>query len=620
MKVVLISKLVATTVLAATGLYIAGQKQTFSDSSLVAVISRPLQMVLPSSLDRFRASLVSQSSVGACTTASTSYPWGKLEMRTWTPRLRQQPEQVADNAGGAFGLPFDARLVTSYGRDLGYSHRTAVFETADGCRSEFRTDSFSAQDIATIEAEVRRRPFPVDPATYTMEFIPDVTTEKRMREGTLRNHRTQHFTLWFGTKTESASYRWARENGHDWDGYVQQVGAWLEYAWSMNQVVLNAPMPFANSARKRKLDIFICGTGLPWYGADDEVQAACGPSAGDSMQSPLMDLAPGSTTAVHELGHMIQFHSGGFRARGGPIWEVGAEWNSFVLSPASAARDGTYFSNLENGPLFSNSRYAAYPFMEYIYETDSTRDLVWRTWRENRRDTNGDSQEDFVEALVRLGQGSGAFPHSYRSFGDFMGWYGARLVSMDFVNRRALLDSISATKDALFLSHLYTPLATVASARDPKVFAAPASRSLLQWGTHIVPLTPSARRVAATLTGGTKANGAAWRVVIVSVGSDGKARYSPLGSIEGLATGSTSMDVPSGAKTYLAITATPSVYESLEWQQNGAPTKGTKFPYRVKIDGAMPFTGSASACNPNVVNPWNLNYNTNGFLADGKPC
>ncbi|MBJ6123511.1 hypothetical protein JAO74_17135 [Sphingomonas sp. BT553] len=193
-------------------------------------------------------------------------------------------------------------------------------------------------------------------------------------------------------------------------------------------------------------------------------------------------------------------------------------------------------------------------------------------------------------------------------------------MSMDFVNRRALLDNISATKDALYLSHFYTPLATVASVRDPKVFAAPAARSLLQWGTHIVPLTPSAAKVSIALTGGTRVNGAAWRVSIVSVSSDGTAHYSPLGSVEGTGTGSTSLDVAAGGRMYLAITATPSVYESLEWQPDGAPTKGTKYPYRVKIDGAVPFMGAASACNPAAVPAWNLNYNTNGFLAGGKPC
>ncbi|MBJ6123512.1 hypothetical protein JAO74_17140 [Sphingomonas sp. BT553] len=415
MKTALAGKLFATTFLAATGLYAADQKSVFSASSIVSIVSGNLRATPLPSPDKAVPLPVMQSvHAGVCTTASSSYPWRALEVRMWTPRLTQQSEPMADETlGAAFGAPFEARLVIAYGQNRGYSHRTAVFETIDGCRREYRTDSLSAQDVAIIDEQVARHPYPVDPAAYPLEYVPDVTTEERLRDGILGNHQTQHFTLWFGTKTGSASYRWARDNGHEWNSYMQQVGAWLEYTWAVNKNALNAPMPFGGSSRKRKMDVFICGTGLPWYGADDEVRSACGPSAAESMQSPLWDLAPGSTTVVHEFGHMIQFYSGGFRGRGGPIWEVGAEWNSFAVSPGSARRDGVYLSNPESGPLFSNARYAAYPFMQYIYETDRTRELVWRTWRENRRDANGDTQEDFVEALVRLGQASGAFPLGY---------------------------------------------------------------------------------------------------------------------------------------------------------------------------------------------------------------
>jgi hypothetical protein len=77
--------------------------------------------------------------------------------------------------------------------------------------------------------------------------------------------------------------------------------------------------------------------------------------------------------------------------------------------------------------------------------------------------------------------------------------------------------------------------------------------------------------VKATLTGGTSANQAAWRFTIVSVAPDGTPSYAPMTSVVGKGSGTVTMTPASGAKMYLAVTATPYAYETLGWQEMASP-------------------------------------------------
>jgi hypothetical protein len=121
-----------------------------------------------------------------------------------------------------------------------------------------------------------------------------------------------------------------------------------------------------------------------------------------------------------------------------------------------------------------------------MFEDARTRPLVWGAWRHDRRLPTGDGTEDFLPAVVRLGQASGAYPQGMRSFADdmgwygvgarrlpqphdrrqeilrpvagrqapivaprppdHMGWYGARLVTLDFLNQRAMLDAAAVMR------------------------------------------------------------------------------------------------------------------------------------------------------------------------------
>jgi hypothetical protein len=380
-------------------------------------------------------------------------------------------------------------------------------------------------------------------------------------------------------------------------------------------------MPYAAGPARHKLDIFLCGTGRPLIGNDDF--QGCGASAAETTGVSAWAVAKGSNVLTHEFGHMIQFYSGGFRDKGdaGMIWETGAEWNAFAVNPAFNPSSGDYLNQLENGFLFSPARYGATPIMTYLFEKDATRALVFGTWLRNLRNADGATQEDYLPAFVRLASAAGIYPNGFASFADDAGWYGARLVAMDFLNQRAMLDQMRATRTTTWLAHFYTPLAPAAASTDPTAFAPPAQRPLLQWGTHIVPLTTTGPEVAVTLTGGSVANQAAWRFTLVAVDANGNPSYAPMAAVVGTASASVTMRPPAASKLYLAVTATPYAYETLGWQENNQPIRGTRFPYAVKIEGATPRTGSADACDP-ATQPgaWTSNFTLSGNKDSGRPC
>lgn len=555
-----------------------------------------------------------------CQSRSSRYPWERAALRTWTPRSTVEAERPGAAPGTASGAPFSARLIQAYGEDYGEARRTVVLEWEDGCRRQFRAESFSDADRTLIDREVAAHASAADPASYRITYRPGLTSPELVQGGRLAVHATQHFAIWYGTNTAGEFYRTIGQQGRPMEQVLRETGEWLEKQWLINRDVLEAPMPFAGSSDRQKLDIFLCGTGRPVQGSDD--LESCGASAAETMRVSGWAVAKGSNVLVHEFGHMIQFYSGGFRDKGdaGMIWETGAEWNAFTVNPVFNAASGDYLNQLENGFLFSPARYGAHPIMTYLYEKDATRALVFGTWLRNRRNAGGATQEDYLPAFVRLAQEAGTYPNGFASFADDAGWYGARLVAMDFLNQRTMLDQSRATRTTSWLGHFTTPLVPVAGG-DATLYDPPSQRALLQWGTHIVPLTGDGRQVTVTLTGATTANRAAWRFSIVAVAPDGTPRYSPLGAAEGQGSGTVTLTPPRGTKLYLAVTATPYVYETLGWQENGQPVKGTRFPYRVKIEGAKPRTGSVDACDADATpDTRTSNYTLSGNKEGGQRC
>ena len=220
-----------------------------------------------------------------------------------------------------------------------------------------------------------------------------------------------------------------------------------------------------------------------------------------------------------------------------------------------------------------------------LFEDPRTRPLVWAGWTHNARTASGASTEDFVPTILRLGTASGAYPKGFRSFADDMGWYGARLVTLDFMNQRALLDAVAQSRFVFG----GTRFAALVTGDRPGRFVPQSDQVLHQFGTDLIPLTPTGHRdtVSVRLTGATTAKDAAWRFALVAVRGETDASYSRLSAVEGTGSATVSYRIPKDARLYLAVTATPGVYESLGWQKPGS-TEGARFPYVVDISGAAP--------------------------------
>jgi hypothetical protein len=565
------------------------------------------------------ASQAAAATATGCQSRSNALPWGDLGVRTWTPANNQENEGTPANAGIRTGAAFSAKLIQAYGVDTKLSRRTAILEFPDGCRRQYQIASFSSDDLSYIATQSSQHPLPADTSTYaTVVDLEGLVTQAQIDAGQVKKYETQHFNIMYGTATGNFSYRYVADQGSDWTTFVTNAGKTLEDSWLLSRSITGAPMPYASASTKKKINVYVCGTGMPFIPNGDNTD--CGASASAAVYASSVYLQPGSTTITHEFGHTIQLYSGGFRnkAAAGPIWETGANWVSFTATPTIDNGIAYYYSNLENGPLWSNSRYAAYPFMSYLFEKDNTRQFLWSTWTGNLRDANGGSTEDWTETLVRLAQAAGIYKNGYQSFADDMGWYGARLATGDLFNQKTLLD----LRNSVYAAKLFTPLATTATSGS---YASPDTRPLLQWGTHIIPLNPTqtGATVTAAVTGGTPENAAAWRWAIVTLAADGTPRYSSLGSVSGQATGAAvSLTAEANTKMYLVVTATPYAYQSLGWQQEHEAVTGNKFPYTVSITGATPLTGSTASCNsqPDGVQGQNLNYNTNGNVNNPVAC
>lgn len=556
-----------------------------------------------------------------CQTRSTSWPWGAATERTWTPRIAVRPDSPRSVKGQATGAPFSAKLVQAYGADYGLARRSVILEMADGCRRQFYASSFSDADLAFINAEAAKQPSVPDPASYRIEWSEwPLVTEEMVERKEINLYETQHFAFWYGNGTDD-SYDFARtikNQGRTMEQVLRETGEWFEMFWYINRDAIGAPMPFADSNDKRKLNIFLCGTGRPNIdGGDIE---GCGAGAADKMGISAWALEKGSDIGAHEFGHMIEWYAGGFRDNtdNGPIWETVANWNAFQVTPT--LDEATYYlNNLESGPLFSPSRYAAYPFMSYLYENDRTRKLVFDAWKPALTAQLGG--RDFMDTAVLLGQKTGAYPNGFASFADDMGWYGARLVTMDFLNQSALYDVSRPTETTTTVAHLYAPLVP-ASRTNAALYKSSPMRELRQWGTHLIPLQTGSSTLKVTLTGRTTANAAAWRFMLVAVKPGNVPVYSALGKAEGKTESSTLLfNVPTGTKLYLAVTATPYRYETLGWQQNDQPVKGTSFPYTVRVEGAKPEAIPVNGCNPDLApGTWSSNYSFVGNRDGWKAC
>lgn len=552
--------------------------------------------------------------VTGCRTTSTTYPWGREELRNWTPVDTQPGGGSVDDPGIARGAPFSARIISAFGRDTEISKELVTLEDTTGCRRTWPVASFSAPDRQVVARERTAHRPAADSASYALFHDPAFVTASDVDAGRASVHETQHFAIWFGGDTSAFSYQLQEERGVDLRSAVATLGDWMEETWLTVRDQTGAPMPYADDADKRKVNIYVCGTGLPWFSDTGD----CGASAGSrSMFVSARYILNGSSTMVHEFAHVLQDFTGGFTGGApgvGNIWEGHANW---VSASTGTYFNVWYFQNLENGPDWHTNYYGMFPLLLQLSQSDRTRDLVWRAWRENLRANDGASEELFVETVVRSGQSEGIYPHGFRSFADEIGWYGARLAASDFQQSQVFKDTQTGNQEG-------SRFVGLNGTDERDTWSSSSDRPLWQYGSHLIPLTvePDTSAIRLRLRGETTEQVAGWRYALVSVGADGAPRYSSLGAADpadgDVVTLPTTGDP---ARYYLAVSSTPDRLERLGDADDPDPAP-TTFPYSVTLQGARPTLPGAGTC----LGPYdradaaNLNWHTNGHHTHDRHC
>ncbi len=200
------------------------------------------------------------------------------------------------------------------------------------------------------------------------------------------------------------------ERGVDPQQAIRQTGAWLEYVWLVNRDVLNAPLPYAASRDRKRLDVNLCGSGRKT--ATGTILRIAGHGFGGHV--PLgWTLLSAANTIVHEFGHMIQFYSGGLNA-GRILARYGKRGRMELARSQSVllCANRLVFRLPGIRPLYSPARYGANPILAYLFEKDDTRALVFGAWQRDRRDAAGMGLEDYVPAFVRSGRKTGSIPRA----------------------------------------------------------------------------------------------------------------------------------------------------------------------------------------------------------------
>jgi hypothetical protein len=295
---------------------------------------------------------------------------------------------------------------------------------------------------------------------------------------------------------------------------------------------------------------------------------------------------------AHEFMHAVQSVSGGQSCNQsntcGWIYESHANFMPHQLP--EYANNVHCSEMLFNAPhLYMGStrdRYCNWQFMEYLKDKYcySPVNAIW---------TGTPVNNPFTAIMNTTGW-------NISQLNDFMGEWAMHNVTWDYkVSGAAFRSSYAAITDKslperrLRLTQLEPLDSDWAGNRR---FQSPSLWAPQRWGYNVVRLLPEsgATSVGVTFRGVTQsAANSDWRWGLVAV-NGATARYS---SMQRGSDAAVSLCINSGESVYLAVMATPSVYQSVVWDQ--AYSTIYRFPYMVQLTGAWPESfpaGTQAAC------------------------
>ncbi|RYG37575.1 hypothetical protein EON81_06330, partial [bacterium] len=515
-----------------------------------------------------------------------------LPYRTWTRTWRNREGVPASET-------FQAALMDITGFDSPLSQKHAVVvRSDDGARRGYALADLSPADrtyVSSVAANFPGPPAPGDGAQYGIdwkEYNPSSPGERF-------NYKvTDHFVFYWGNSVQSDATNWNSP------AFRQMNFDFFEKVWNYTKSI-GAPMPYASSSSKKKINVYITRTGLSKF------------PDGFAFASDAIIVAPaamleGSSVVPHEFGHVIQFYTGGFQSNDnvGWYWENHANWaaNSFI--PGLALALGVYADRQHYEIDSSRMNYGSWPLTEFFADHPRLdRAFGYDVWKRAARDSNGVATETPLQSFMHRGVERGVFSgDGVQGFGDFVGQMAAHNATWDYTYQQGYLDTLNYQFNQGIPSRTYTMLQPVPDRAD--WFRPVYSQAPRQYGSNTIELNvePGVTEIRATLDPiADETLGSNWRATLVAVNAKGQARYGRMWR-----TGTGRLKMKPGEKAMLAIVAAPDQY-ALQPFRPGYTAK-RRFPYEVRFQRCSPSSVPAGIRNHDNV-PGRFHANGGGFVA-----
>ncbi|NLY11212.1 MAG: hypothetical protein GX020_05965 [Firmicutes bacterium] len=503
------------------------------------------------------------------------------EMRTW--KLRR-------NVAG-FGRQFEAAFIGIAGFDTSASSSYVVFVKSEGEKRALPLSLFSAEDqeyALTKQQELIEKTF----QERVGNELPTYLARPTLDTGATNIENPRHPGR-YGSGPwdivpeyhevdllEGKYFRFisGRSGGSRWNNeeFRENTKEYFDWLFEFIAYELGAPGPYGDEDVRYKTDVVVTDTGFGGGWA----------FGGSSMWLHSDILHPGSGYIPHEFAHVVQHYSGGLRsprAYSG-FGETHAQWVSHQFSLGEVGHVGTYADRSNYHLSSPRMIYWSWIFMQAITEhPDLGPDYPIAVYYEsNRNNSNrimrnhGNTQEDPLQAFMRLGYEKGAFKHPEKGFGDVIGEMAAKNATWDYVFRYLYQSEIKPTR---YNRTLLMPVP------DREGWFAPMPGFLpQQYGYNVIELVidNESDLIEINFDGIEVEDGADWRATLVVGNKNGSVRYSKM-----INSGYTSIELREGDnEAYLTVAATPSVYRPVEVNRDFRSI--VKYPYEVEIKGATP--------------------------------
>ena len=341
---------------------------------------------------------------------------------------------------------------------------------------------------------------------YWVAWEPAEWLDKR---GPSLYHESEHFVCRYGTSGGPSSARAAAA--------APQLLEWLERCWHVF-CDRNSPDFFvrpyttehwSDDGLRRKLNVYISDTGLHPYPTnaswahqgtfhEEDVEMVRHERANPrgKLHHSYLALAPGAAEAervvVHELGHVLQMHTGGHVDSDlvGYQWEAHAEYCTHLLEPHWAPHVPIYLrtsylpidcTNYDGHGEGGGRQYIVWPLYAFLDKTYGA-GTAHRLWHADRlqRQRSGKSLDMISNMVAESDLLHDVRPGRPTSFGDLFGRFARASLTLDWAREGSDVQAAALLASADPLDRLrFTPLCRVRDEPIPATNAAvPAARSL----------------------------------------------------------------------------------------------------------------------------------------------